>query len=123
MDIRYNINRIDVLLQEKFENVSVKENSSTEFGKYFEITVKQDREVKMILPYKNIDGTNTFEFLYFSMTFIFHMRALNLHFDFDSHFCFTINLINLELILKLSSIYFHLHYCVNCFLKFIYFSF
>jgi hypothetical protein len=66
MDIRYNINRIDVLLQEKFENVSVKENSSTEFGKYFEITVKQDREVKMILPYKNIDGTNTFEFLYFS---------------------------------------------------------
>ena len=66
MDIRSNINRIDVLLQEKFENVSVKENSSPEFGKYFEITVKQDREVKMILPYKNIDGTNTFEFLYFS---------------------------------------------------------
>jgi hypothetical protein len=66
MDIRYNINRIDVLLQEKFEDVSVKENSSPKFGKFFEISVKQEKEIKMIIPYKNIDGTKQFEFFYFS---------------------------------------------------------
>lgn len=66
MDIRYNINRIDVLLQDRFEDVSIKENSSPKFGKYFEISIKQDRELKMIIPYRNIDGTNTFEFLYYA---------------------------------------------------------
>lgn len=66
MDIRYNINRIDVLLQEKFEDVSVKENSSPRFGKFFEISVKQEKEIKMIIPYKNIDGTKQFEFFYFA---------------------------------------------------------
>jgi hypothetical protein len=66
MDIRYNINRIDVLLQDKFEDVAVKENSSPKFGNFFEISVKQDREVRMIIPYKNIDGKQNFEFLYYS---------------------------------------------------------
>lgn len=66
MDIRYNINRIDVLLQEKFEDVLVKENSSPKFGKFFEICIKKDKEVRIILPYKNIDGTQTFEFLYYA---------------------------------------------------------
>jgi hypothetical protein len=66
MDIRYNINRIDVLLQEKFEDVSVKENSSPKFGKFFEISVKQDKELKMVIPFKNIDGAQTFEFLYYA---------------------------------------------------------
>jgi len=66
MDIRYNINRIDVLLQEKFEDVSVKENSSPKFGKFFEITINQEKELKMIIPFKNIDGTHTFEFLYYA---------------------------------------------------------
>jgi len=66
MDIRYNINRIDVLLQEKFEDVSVKENSSPRFGKFFEISVKQDKELKMVIPFKSIDGTQTFEFLYYA---------------------------------------------------------
>jgi hypothetical protein len=66
MDIRYNINRIDVLLQEKFEDVSVKENFSPKFGKYFEISIKKDKELKMIIPYKNIEGTKRFEFFYFA---------------------------------------------------------
>jgi hypothetical protein len=66
MDLRYNINRIDVLLQDKFEDVVVKENSSPKFGNFFEISVKKDREVRMIIPYKNIDGKQNFEFLYYS---------------------------------------------------------
>jgi len=66
MDIRYNINRIDVLLQEKYDDVRIKEDSSPKFGKFFEITVRNQKELKMIIPYKNIDGQHTFEFLYFS---------------------------------------------------------
>lgn len=54
MDIRFNINRIDTLLKEKFQDVEIKEKSSKEFGSYFEISVKESKEVKLILPYRNI---------------------------------------------------------------------
>jgi hypothetical protein len=66
MDIRYNINRIDVLLQDRFEDVVIKENSSPKFGNFFEITVKDSKQVKMIIPFRNIDGPQNFEFLYYS---------------------------------------------------------
>ena len=66
MDIRFNINRIDTLLKEKFQNVEIKERSSKEFGNYFEVSVKESKEVKFILPYKNIDNKINFEFYYFS---------------------------------------------------------
>ena len=66
MDIRFNINRIDNLLKDKFKNVKIQERSSKEFGNYFEISVKESKEVKLILPYKNIDNKINFEFYYFS---------------------------------------------------------
>jgi hypothetical protein len=66
MDIRFNINRIDNLLKEKFQSVEIKEKSSKEFGNYFEISIKESKEVKLILPYKNIDNKINFEFYYFS---------------------------------------------------------
>ena len=66
MDIRYNINRIHSVLNESFVNVEISEKSSLKFGKYFEISIKESREVKMIIPFKNIDNVNNFEFYYLS---------------------------------------------------------
>jgi hypothetical protein len=66
MDIRYNINRIDTELKESFDNVEIKEKSSLKFGKYFEIIIRESKDVRIILPYKNIDNKVSFEFLYFS---------------------------------------------------------
>ena len=66
MDIRYNINRIHYVLNESFVNVEISEKSSLKFGKYFEISIKESKEVKMIIPFKNIDNVNNFEFYYLS---------------------------------------------------------
>lgn len=66
MDIRYNINRIHSVLNESFVNVEISEKSSLKFGKYFEISIKESKEVKMIIPFKNIDNVNNFEFYYLS---------------------------------------------------------
>jgi hypothetical protein len=66
MDIRYNINRIHSVLNESFANVEISEKSSLKFGKYFEISIKESKEVKMIIPFKNIDNVNNFEFYYLS---------------------------------------------------------
>jgi hypothetical protein len=66
MDIRYNINRIDTILKENFNGVEIKEKSSLKFGNYFEIIIKESKDVRIILPYKNIDNKLKFEFLYFA---------------------------------------------------------
>ena len=66
MDIRYNINRIHSVLNESFVNVEISEKSSLKFGKYFEISIKESKEVKMIIPFKNIDNVSNFEFYYLS---------------------------------------------------------
>lgn len=66
MDIRYNINRIHTKIQENFKNTEIIEKSSLKFGNYFEISVKESREVKIILPYKNIDNKIQIDWFYFS---------------------------------------------------------
>lgn len=66
MDIRYNINRIHSVLNESYENVEISEKSSLKFGKYFEISIKESKVVRMIIPFKNIDNVNNFEFYYLS---------------------------------------------------------
>jgi hypothetical protein len=66
MLVKYNINRIDTLLKDNFQDVQIFEKSSKKFGHYFEILVNENKEVKMILPYKNIDSnSNSFELFYF----------------------------------------------------------
>ena len=60
MDVRYNINRIDSILKDNFDSVSILEKSSLKWGKYFEITIKESKEVKFMLPFKNIDGAVNF---------------------------------------------------------------
>lgn len=66
MDIRYNINRIHVNLSDKYNDVQIKEKASKEFGKYFEITINESKILKMIVPFRNIDGKSNFEVKYFS---------------------------------------------------------
>ena len=67
MQVKYNINRIDTLLKDNFSDVLISEKSSKKYGHYFEIVVKEDKEVKLILPYKNIETSNyNFEILYYS---------------------------------------------------------
>lgn len=66
MDIRYNINRIHSLLNDKFTDVKICEKESLKFGKFFEIVVNESRTIKMIIPFKNIDGKSKYSFYYFS---------------------------------------------------------
>lgn len=66
MDIRFNINKIDYDLSSKFNDVKILEKSSLKFGKYFEIEINESRMVKMIIPFKNIDGKSTFDWFYYS---------------------------------------------------------
>jgi hypothetical protein len=66
MDIRYNINKLDTILKDNFQNVKIENKSTKKFGNYFEIIVSESKEVRIILPYKNIDGNKKFEFYYYS---------------------------------------------------------
>jgi benzoyl-CoA reductase/2-hydroxyglutaryl-CoA dehydratase subunit BcrC/BadD/HgdB len=66
MDIRYNINRIHSLLGDKFQDVNICEKTSLKFGKYFEIVVNESKTIKMIIPFKNIDGRSKYSFYYLS---------------------------------------------------------
>ena len=84
MDIRYNINRIHYVLNESFVNVEISEKSSLKFGKYFEISIKESREVKMIIPFKNIDNVNNFEFYYLSNPINENSNLVTRNSDVDS---------------------------------------
>ena len=66
MDIRYNINRIHSILSSKHEDVEIKEKSSLKFGNYFEISIKESKEVKIVIPYRSIDNSYNFNFFYYS---------------------------------------------------------
>jgi hypothetical protein len=66
MDIRFNINKIDTILKENFTKVDISEKSSINLGKYFEIIVTESKVVKILLPFKNIDGQINFEFFYYA---------------------------------------------------------
>ena len=49
-----------------FEEVKINEKSNKEFGNYFEIsTIKENKEVKMILTKKNIENSK-FSWSYYS---------------------------------------------------------
>jgi hypothetical protein len=84
MDIRYNINRIHYVLNESFVNVEISEKSSLKFGKYFEISIKESKEVKMIIPFKNIDNVNNFEFYYLSNPINENSNLVTRNSDVDS---------------------------------------
>ena len=84
MDIRYNINRIHYVLNESFVNVEISEKSSLTFGKYFEISIKESKEVKMIIPFKNIDNVNNFEFYYLSNPINENSNLVTRNSDVDS---------------------------------------
>ena len=84
MDIRYNINRIHSVLNESFVNVEISEKSSLKFGKYFEISIKESKEVKMIIPFKNIDNVNNFEFYYLSNPINENSNLVTRNSDVDS---------------------------------------
>jgi hypothetical protein len=66
MDIRFNINKIDYDLSSKFGDVKILEKSSLKFGKYFEVEINESKKVKMIIPFKNIDGPSVFDWYYYS---------------------------------------------------------
>jgi hypothetical protein len=64
-DLKFNINTLHGLLLNNFENVIVNEKSDIQNGNYFEISIKEDKEVKIILTKKDIENT-TFNWKYFS---------------------------------------------------------
>lgn len=66
MNIKENINKIDYNLSLRFETYSISEKSSLKFGKYFEILVRESKDVRIILPFKNIDQTLESEWYYYS---------------------------------------------------------
>jgi hypothetical protein len=90
MDIRSNINKLDTILKDNFQNVKIENKSTKKFGNYFEIIVVESKEVKIILPYKNIEGKSTFEFYYYS-------NPLNEESDLICRDC---NIENINLVVK-----------------------
>lgn len=67
MNVKININKIDYELSSKFENLKIEEKSSIKFGKYFQIELGDEKKLKVILPYKNLDSNNILmEWFYYS---------------------------------------------------------
>jgi len=64
--IKVNINKVHVDLVNNFEEVMISEKSNKDFGNYFEIsTIKESKEVKLIITKKNIEN-NKFSWSYYS---------------------------------------------------------
>lgn len=66
MDIKTNINKIDYDLSSQFQNFKLIEKSSLKLGNYFEIEVRESKNVRIVIPFKNIDGKSIFEWYYYS---------------------------------------------------------
>jgi len=66
MDIKTNINKIDYDLSSQFKDVKLIKKSSLSFGNYFEIEIKESKMVRIVIPFKNIDGKSLFEWYYYS---------------------------------------------------------
>ena len=64
-NMKYNINKLHSLLITNFEDVSLVEKSNKQFGNYFEISVKEDKEVKIIVTKKDLENQN-FDWKYYS---------------------------------------------------------
>ena len=64
-EMKYNINKLHGLILNDFTDVKIEEKSSFEFGNYFEISIKEGKEVKIILTKKEIEN-QIFEWKYFS---------------------------------------------------------
>lgn len=64
-DLKFNVNKLHGLLISNFENVTIAEKSDIRHNNYFEIIVKEDKEVKIILNKREIENTN-FNWKYFS---------------------------------------------------------
>ena len=66
MDLKKNINKIDYDLSQNFKEYSISEKSSLKFGKYFEISVVESSNVKIVVPFKNIDQGSSIDWYYYS---------------------------------------------------------
>jgi len=63
--MKYNINKLHGLILNDFTDVKIVEKSSMEFGNYFEISINEGKEVRIILTKKEIEN-QVFEWKYFS---------------------------------------------------------
>jgi hypothetical protein len=63
--MKYNINKLHGLLLNDFEDVKIVEKSDLIVGNYFEITINEGKEVKMIITKKDIEN-DVFEWKYYS---------------------------------------------------------
>jgi hypothetical protein len=64
-EMKYNINKLHGLILNDFTDVKIVEKSSMEFGNYFEISINEGKEVRIILTKKEIEN-QVFEWKYFS---------------------------------------------------------
>ena len=64
-NMKYNINKLHGILLNDFEEVKITEKSNLTFGNYFEISVNEEMEVKMIISKRDIEN-DIFEWKYFS---------------------------------------------------------
>lgn len=64
-NMKYNINKLHGLLLNEFEDVKIVEKSNLALGNYFEISINEEKEVRMIIIKKDIEN-DIFEWKYFS---------------------------------------------------------
>ncbi len=66
MNLIENINKIHFDIKNKFQDVSITENSNKEFGYFFNINTKSDNKELDIIIKKSDINNNIFEWLYYS---------------------------------------------------------
>lgn len=65
-DIKSNINRLHLLLCNKFSDVKIEEKASSKIGQYFKISINENKKVDILIPFKNIDNKSIINWEYFS---------------------------------------------------------
>lgn len=58
INIKTNINKLHSDLTSKYDNVSINEKSSLKHGDYFEIIIKENLDVRLILPKSELFNEN-----------------------------------------------------------------
>ncbi len=65
-DIKSNINRLHLLLSNKFSDVEIEEKASSKIGQYFKISINEGKQVDILIPFKNIDNKSIINWEYLS---------------------------------------------------------
>lgn len=65
-DIKSNINKLHLLLCNKFGDVKIEESANSKLGQYFKISINEGKIVDILIPFKNIHNKSIINWEYLS---------------------------------------------------------